>query len=41
MPKYVLLLKELLKKTEPDHADYENIKLSIEGFKKVNKENNN
>ncbi len=32
LPKYVLLLKLLLKKTVTDHPDYHNIKTVLEGF---------
>lgn len=32
LPKYVLLLKLLVKKTEADHPDYLNITKLLEGF---------
>lgn len=32
LPKYVLLLKDLLKHTDQDHPDCLNIKNSLEGF---------
>lgn len=32
LPKYVLLLKDLLKHTDLDHPDFLNIKNSLEGF---------
>jgi hypothetical protein len=40
LPKYILLLKDLLKHTEEGHIDYENIKSCISRFEHVNEENN-
>lgn len=40
LPKYVLLLKDLLKNTPNDHIDFKNIKKCLDLFMKVNEENN-
>ena len=40
LPKYVLLLKDLLKNTDCEHVDYENIKFALLKFEEVNVENN-
>ena len=36
LPKYVLLLKDLLKHTEKDHIDYDNIVQSLKLIEQVN-----
>jgi len=36
LPRYSLLLRELLKFTMPDHKDYDNIKQAIKGFDQLN-----
>jgi hypothetical protein len=36
LPKYVLLLKDLLKHTDPDDDDYARIELALKQFKDVN-----
>ena len=40
LPKYVLLLKDLLKHTNEDHPDYNNISSTLNEFHRVNDENN-
>lgn len=40
LPKYVLLLKELLKNTHTSHPDYQNVKKALEQFEEVNNNNN-
>lgn len=40
LPKYVLLLKDLLKHTDQAHPDRSNIKNTLDGFLWVNEENN-
>lgn len=40
LPKYVLLLKELLKNTQQSHPDYQNVKKALEQFEEVNNNNN-
>eukprot|EP01102_Stenamoeba_stenopodia_P013105 TRINITY_DN4200_c0_g1_i2.p1 TRINITY_DN4200_c0_g1~~TRINITY_DN4200_c0_g1_i2.p1 ORF type:complete len:586 (+),score=154.00 TRINITY_DN4200_c0_g1_i2:150-1907(+) len=35
IPRYVLLLKDLLKNTPEDHADYENVKVALEKISKI------
>ena len=40
LPKYVIVLKELKKRTCHDHPDYENICKLLEAFEKVNGSNN-
>lgn len=38
LPKYVLLLKDLIKHTWADHPDYDNLKSSLKKFSVVNKQ---
>lgn len=40
LPKYVLLLRDLLKHTPKDHADYENIVKCLKSFEDINNANN-
>lgn len=40
LPKYVLLLKQLLKNTQQSHPDYQNVKKALERFEEVNNNNN-
>ena len=40
LPKYVLLYKDLLKHTDPNHPDYENISRCLTEFSKINDANN-
>jgi hypothetical protein len=32
LPKYVLLLKELIKNTHPTHPDYQNVRKALDKF---------
>jgi hypothetical protein len=40
LPKYVLLFKDLLKHTDHEHRDHENIKVTLHEFQDVNDANN-
>lgn len=40
LPKYVLLYKDLLKHTDSDHPDYDNIQKCLTEFSKINDANN-
>lgn len=40
LPKYILLLKDILKHTEDTHLDYIHVKLSLAKFEQINEENN-
>ncbi len=40
LPKYVLLLKDLVKHTDDSHPDYNPIKKALALFEKVNNDNN-
>lgn len=40
VPKYVLLLKDLLKNTSPQHPDYNDLKKALDLFIRVNEDNN-
>lgn len=40
LPKYVLLMKDLLKNTDPEHCDYDSIGNALHQFQKVNFDNN-
>lgn len=40
LPKYILLLKDILKHTEDTHLDYKHVKLSLVKFEQINEENN-
>lgn len=40
LPKYVLLFKDLLKHTDIDHPDYNNIDKCLKEFSKINDANN-
>lgn len=40
LPKYVLIMKEVKKRTLSDHPDYGNIEVALRLFEEVNQSNN-
>ena len=40
LPKYVLIMKEVKKRTPSDHQDYRNIEMALRLFEEVNQSNN-